>query len=52
MLLIAHRMCTIKGADKIVVLEDGRVSECGAQEALYAKNGSYRRMVQRQKPAR
>lgn len=50
-LLIAHRMRTVSGADKIVVLENGKVSECGAPDALYAQNGSYRRMVQLQMQA-
>jgi len=50
-LLIAHRMRTVSGADKIVVLEDGVVSECGSPEELYAQNGVYRRMVQLQMEA-
>ena len=44
-LVIAHRMRTVAGADKIVVLSGGRVAEQGAPEELYAKNGIYARMV-------
>ncbi len=47
-LLIAHRMRTVAGADKIVVLEDGRVSEAGAPDELYKANGTYRRMTELQ----
>ena len=45
MLVIAHRMRTVAGADKIVVLSGGRVAEQGAPEELYAKNGIYARMA-------
>ena len=38
-LIIAHRMRTVAGADKIVVLSDGVVAEQGAPDALYAQNG-------------
>ena len=50
-LLIAHRMRTVAGADKIVVLSDGVVAEQGAPDALYAlyaQNGLYTHMVQLQ----
>lgn len=50
-LLIAHRMRTVSGADMIVVLESGEVSECGAPDTLYAQNGTYRRMAQLQMSA-
>ena len=45
-LIIAHRMRTVAGADKIVVLSDGVVAEQGAPDALYAQNGIYTHMVQ------
>ena len=44
-LIIAHRMRTVAGADKIVVLSDGVVAEQGAPDALYARNGQYTHMV-------
>lgn len=44
-LVIAHRMRTIASADKIVVLEEGRVAEQGSPELLYAQNGIYTHMV-------
>ena len=44
-LVIAHRMRTVAGADKIVVLADGVVAEQGTPDALYRKNGLYKHMV-------
>ena len=44
-LIIAHRMRTVAGADKIVVLADGVVAEQGTPDELYSKNGIYARMV-------
>ena len=43
-LVIAHRMRTVAGADKIVVLKGGVVAEQGTPAELYAKNGVYRHM--------
>ena len=44
-LVIAHRMRTVAGADKIVVLADGVVADQGTPGELYKKNGIYTRMV-------
>ena len=44
-LVIAHRMRTVAGADKIVVLSDGIVAEQGAPEELLNKNGIFKRMA-------
>lgn len=43
--IIAHRMRTVAGTDKIVVLADGVVAEQGTPVELYKKNGIYARMV-------
>jgi len=47
-LVIAHRLSTIQGADRVVVLENGRVVEEGNHGALLAQGGLYRRLVERQ----
>ncbi len=47
-LVIAHRMRTVAGADKIVVLSAGIVAEKGAPEKLMKQNGLYARMVRLQ----
>ena len=44
-LVIAHRMRTVAGADKIVVLADGVVAEQGVPQELMEKNGIYHHMV-------
>ncbi len=48
-LLIAHRISTVEGLDKIVFLEDGRVEAVGPYDQLYASCPEYRRMVDLQK---
>lgn len=47
-LIIAHRMRTVTGADKIVVLSDGVVAEQGSPEELYQRDGIYTHMVKLQ----
>ncbi|MBQ9685700.1 MAG: ABC transporter ATP-binding protein [Oscillospiraceae bacterium] len=47
-LVIAHRLNTIRGADQILVLDKGRIVEQGRHEELMIKDGAYRHMVQLQ----
>ncbi len=43
-LVIAHRLATVRDADRIVVLDDGRIVESGAHAELLARGGLYRRL--------
>ncbi len=47
-LIIAHRMRTVAGVDKIVVLKDGKVAEMGSPEQLMKKGGIYKHMCETQ----
>lgn len=47
-LIIAHRMRTVDGVDKIVVLKDGKVAEQGTPEELRKANGIYKHMADMQ----
>jgi ATP-binding cassette subfamily B protein len=47
-LVIAHRLSTVRSADRVVVLDGGRVIEAGARNELMAADGLYRRLVSRQ----
>lgn len=48
-LIIAHRMRTVAGADKVVVLDKGVVIQQGAPEELMEQGGLYRSMVELQR---
>jgi subfamily B ATP-binding cassette protein MsbA len=46
--VIAHRLSTIRGADQILVMEDGRIVEHGTHRELLANGGPYRSLYERQ----
>ena len=48
-ILIAHRISTVEGLDKIIFLEDGRVEAVGPHDQLYASCPEYHKMVDLQK---
>ena len=43
-LVIAHRLSTVQNADKIIVIEKGKVVETGSHENLYDQGGLYRKL--------
>jgi ATP-binding cassette subfamily B protein len=47
-LIIAHRLSTVKDADRVLVMEGGRVVQSGDHATLLAEDGLYRRLVERQ----
>jgi subfamily B ATP-binding cassette protein MsbA len=47
--VIAHRLSTVRSADKIIVLEAGRVSQSGTHEELLAAGGLYRELIELQR---
>lgn len=48
-LVIAHRLATVKDADRIVLIDEGKIAEMGTHQELLAKNGEYARLYNTQK---
>ena len=46
--IVAHRLSTVKNADQIVVLDKGKVAEIGNHEELTQKHGAYYNLVKNQ----
>jgi len=47
-IVVAHRLSTVRNADKIVVLDNGRIIETGTHESLITKKGAYYDLVRNQ----
>jgi len=47
-IIVAHRLSTVKNADQIVVLNNGKISECGTHKELIVKQGEYFELVKNQ----
>lgn len=47
-IIIAHRLSTVKNADRIIVLDDGKIAETGTHTELYEKGGLYKKLCDMQ----
>ena len=48
MIIVAHRLSTIRDADEIIVMQHGEIKERGNHDTLIGLNGIYKNLVQRQ----
>jgi ATP-binding cassette subfamily B protein len=46
--IVAHRLSTVRNADRIIVLDRGGIVEAGRHDALMSQRGAYYRLVQKQ----
>ena len=50
-IMVAHRLSTVRNADRIYLVDDGKIAECGAHGELMALGGKYAEMFSRQAEA-
>ena len=50
-IVIAHRLSTIRNADKIIVIEQGRITEEGTHSELIERKGTYAKLIEMQQLA-
>ena len=48
MVIVAHRLSTVKNADNIIVLESGKIVEIGNHKELLKKEGTYYNLIKNQ----
>ena len=48
LLVIAHRLHTIRNADQILVIENGRIAQSGTHDALMGQDGIYQNFIKKQ----
>ena len=46
--IAAHRLSTVRNADRIILIKDGRILESGKHHELYAQKGEYWKLVKNQ----
>ena len=49
LIIIAHRISTIRGADRIIVVDDGHVAQIGTYDELAVQDGPFARLLQRER---
>ncbi len=49
--MVAHRLSTVKDCDRIIMIDEGRIKEEGTYDELMEKNGAFANLVRRQQEA-
>ena len=47
-MVIAHRLSTVRDADRVLVMDGGKIAQSGTHDSLMAQEGIYKKLVERQ----